>query len=113
LRKLANSGKKWTIVVDIKSKEPKLVIDTPDFISNALFRNETFNWKSHCHHPLIFEDLNLPLAKVLDRFKVNAKSSEDDVIDEDLILLWTKEEKKIITGSDILGRLMRKIAVEV
>lgn len=113
LKSLAKSGKKWTIVVDTKNSQPKLVIDTPDFISNALFRKETFNWKSYCHHPLIFEDLNLPLAKVLDRFKVNAKSSGDDVIDEDLILLWTKEEKKIITGSDILGRLMRKIAVEV
>jgi metal transporter CNNM len=113
LNTLARSGKKWTILVDIKNNEPKLVIDTPDFISNALFRKETFNWKAYCHHPLIFEDLNLPLAKVLDRFKVNAKSSGDDVIDEDLILLWTKEEKKIITGSDILGRLMRKIAVEV
>jgi len=113
LNTLARSGKKWTIVVDKKNNEPKLVIDTPDFISNALFRKETFNWKAYCHHPLIFEDLNLPLAKVLDRFKVKAKASGDDVIDEDLILLWSNEEKRIITGSDILGRLMRKIAVEV
>ena len=33
---------------------------------------------------------------------------EDDVIDEDIILLWG-EEKKVITGSDILGRLLRGI----
>lgn len=32
----------------------------------------------------------------------------DDVIDEDLILLWG-ETKKIITGADILGRLHRGI----
>lgn len=113
LKTLAHSGKKWTIVVDKKSNEPKLVIDTPDFISNALFRNEIFNWKTYCHHPLVFEDMFLPLAKVLDRFKVKPNSSGDDVIDEDLILLWTDQEKRIITGSDILGRLMRKIAVEV
>ena len=37
-------------------------------------------------------------------------NSYDDVIDDDLILIWGKEEKRIITGSDILGRLMRGIA---
>lgn len=113
LMTLAYSSKKWIIVLDSQNGLPKLVIDTPDFISNALFRKETFNWKVYCHHPLIFEDLNLPLAKVLDRFKVKAKSSDDDVIDDDVILLWSNEEKRIITGADILGRLMRKIAVEV
>jgi metal transporter CNNM len=113
LKTLAQSQKKWTIVIDNESRAPKLVIDAPDFISNALFHKETFNWKAYCHHPLIFEDFDLPLAMVLDRFKVNAKFSGDDVIDEDLILLWTDEEKRIITGSDILGRLMRKIAIEV
>ena len=34
----------------------------------------------------------------------------DDVIDKDLILVWTAEERRIITGSDILGRLLRGIA---
>jgi hypothetical protein len=32
------------------------------------------------------------------------------VIDEDLILVWTRTEKRIITGADILGRLLRGIA---
>jgi hypothetical protein len=31
------------------------------------------------------------------------------VIDSDLILVWTPEQKRIITGSDLLGRLMRGI----
>jgi metal transporter CNNM len=35
---------------------------------------------------------------------------EDDVIDNDLILVWG-EEKRIITGSDILGRLLRGISI--
>jgi hypothetical protein len=32
----------------------------------------------------------------------------DDVIDQDIILFWGSQ-KRIITGSDILGRLMRGI----
>ena len=33
---------------------------------------------------------------------------DDDVIDEDLIIFWG-EKKRIITGADILGRLLRGI----
>jgi hypothetical protein len=35
----------------------------------------------------------------------------DDVIDHDLILLWS-DEKRVITGADILGRLMRGTGVQ-
>jgi len=33
----------------------------------------------------------------------------DDVIDNDLILVWGAQ-KRIITGADLLGRLLRDIA---
>lgn len=36
------------------------------------------------------------------------KHPEDDVIDHDLILVWGKQ-KRIITGADLLGRLLRGI----
>lgn len=34
----------------------------------------------------------------------------DDVIDEDLVLVWECEVRRIITGADLLGRLLRGIA---
>jgi hypothetical protein len=42
--------------------------------------------------------------------KVRPEHAEDDVIDNDLILVWG-EQKRIITGSDILGRLLRGISI--
>jgi metal transporter CNNM len=42
--------------------------------------------------------------------KVRPDHPEDDVIDNDLILVWG-EQKRIITGSDILGRLLRGISI--
>ena len=33
----------------------------------------------------------------------------DAVIDKDIVLLWTDELKKVITGADLLGRLLRGI----
>ena len=51
------------------------------------------------------------LERVIRQFKVYPQDPEDDVIDQDLILYWG-EEKRILTGSDILGRLLRGIVVE-
>jgi metal transporter CNNM len=49
------------------------------------------------------------LGEVIGRMKVKAEHSEDDVIDNDLILVWGTQ-KRIITGADLLGRLLRGIS---
>ena len=41
--------------------------------------------------------------------KVVQEHPDDDVIDNDLILVWGSQ-KSMITGSDLLGRLLRGIA---
>jgi metal transporter CNNM len=41
--------------------------------------------------------------------QVKPEHPEDDVIDNDLILVWGKQ-KRIIIGADLLGRLLRGIA---
>jgi hypothetical protein len=40
---------------------------------------------------------------------VEIEHTKDDVIDHDLILYWGRE-KKVITGADLFGRLMRGIS---
>jgi metal transporter CNNM len=42
--------------------------------------------------------------------RVVQETPEDDVIENDLILVWSTR-KRIITGSDLLGRLLRGIAI--
>ena len=34
---------------------------------------------------------------------------QGDIIDQDVILIWGQEEKRVITGADILGRLLKGI----
>jgi hypothetical protein len=48
------------------------------------------------------------LGDVIGRMKVVPERPDDDVIDNDLILVWG-EQKRIITGADLLGRLLRGI----
>ena len=53
-------------------------------------------------------DASARLGDVIGRMKVKQEHPEDDVIDNDLILVWGKQ-KRIITGADLLGRLLRGI----
>jgi metal transporter CNNM len=109
LRQLAASGKKWVVFVDARD-EPHLVADAPALLREALFGVAGFDPYAFCHHPLVVRNASLPLGQVLSRFTVQPEKPGDDVIDEDLILVWVDGARRIITGSDLLGRLLRSIA---
>jgi len=102
------SGKKWVIITD-EHHQPLLVLNANAFLREAVLGHEPINPYAYCHHPIIVTDSRTLLGKVVTRLKVYPKSLMDDVIDDDLILVWS-EEKRVITGADILGRLLRGIA---
>lgn len=108
LRKLQKSRKPWIIITDMRGF-PRLTIDADDFISSALFEPEDFNPIEHCHRPMIITNMEVTLGDILSGLQVVPSHSEDDVIVKDIILIWGQEHR-IITGADILGRLLRGIA---
>ena len=103
------SGKKWIIIVDEKN-QPRLVMNANAFLREALFGEKAINPYVHCHSPILVEDSSTLLGRVISKLRVYPKSEVDDVIDNDLILIWS-DEKRVITGADILGRLLRGIAL--
>lgn len=108
LQRLQKSGKKWVILVD-DSGEPCLVINSDSFLRGALFGSASFNPYVYCHRPIVVHNATLPLGQIIGRFRVHSHLPGDDVIDHDILLLWG-EQKRIITGADLLGRLLRGIA---
>ncbi len=108
LRQLNSSGQKWVIMVDA-SDQPVLVLDADHFIRDALFGEMSATAELYWHRPIVVTDPNTRLADVLGRMKVEPERPGDDVIDDDLILVWG-EKRRVITGSDLLGRLLRGIA---
>ena len=109
LRALNASAKKWVIIVDAGG-EPHLVLDAHHFLRDALFEQSNFNPEAYWHRPIIVRDMRTRLGDVIGRLKVKSERPEDDVVDNDLILLWGPQ-KRIITGADLLGRLLRGIAI--
>lgn len=112
LRKIGASGRKWMVVID-DTGEPRLVFSAPAMLREALYGGDAFDPRSLCHRPLVVRDAAQPFGRVLDRLVVKPEHPGDDVIDVDVVLVWTEAERRIITGSDILGRLLRRIAQTV
>jgi hypothetical protein len=108
LRRLNASGKKWVIIVDT-SNRPSFVLDAHHFLRDSLFNTMSADPEIYWHRPIIVTDMRTPLGSVIGRMRVKPEHPEDDVIDNDLILVWG-HEKRIITGADLLGRLLRGIA---
>lgn len=108
LRQINASGKKWVVLTDMHG-EPKWVMNANAFLRAACFEPEPTSITSYCHRPIVVRDSRVLLGEVISKLKVNPKDVADDVIDNDLILVWDKDQKHIITGADILGRLMHGI----
>jgi len=110
LQKIEASGKKWVVITN-PADEPVMVLDADGFLRDAVYKKGPFIPLFYCHFPVVVKSPETRLEKVIRQFKVYPQYPEDDVIDQDLILYWG-EEKRIITGSDILGRLLRGIVVQ-
>ncbi|GJM45309.1 MAG: HlyC/CorC family transporter [Gemmatimonadota bacterium] len=110
LRQVQASGEKWVILTDPEGT-PHLVLDTDGFLRAALFAAGPCNPYDFCHRPLVVEDPTTPLGQVIHNLRVQPAHPEDDVIDRDVILVWGSV-RRVITGADILGRLLRDIVTE-
>ena len=108
LRQVDASGKKW-VIVTAPEGEPVFVLNAHHFLRDALFGELDTDPSTYWHRPIIVRDMKTRLGEIIGRMRVAPERPGDDVIDHDLILVWS-EQKRIITGSDLLGRLLRNIA---
>jgi len=108
LRLVNASGRKWVIITDTAG-QPQRVLDAHRFLRGALLGSGPIVPQSYWHRPIVVTDQQTRLGDVIGLLKTRSQSPEDDVIPHDLILVWGTE-KRMITGGDILGRLLRGIA---
>lgn len=108
LKQVDSSSEKWVLLTDQRGR-PRLLLDADGYLRKALL-DAAISPRDFCHRPIVVRNEHTRLGEVLDRLEVLPVSPEDDVIDFDTILVWTDDHHRIITGADILGRLMRGIA---
>ncbi len=110
LRRVNRSGKSWVVIVDEASR-PQVVLSANEFLRGALFDPKGFRPGRHCHRPIIVEHGKRKLGELIGRFHIRSDDNGDDIVEDDVILLWG-DKPRVVTGTDILGRLLRGIARE-
>jgi metal transporter CNNM len=112
LERILKSERRWVVFTD-DSDMPVLAAKTDHFLRDVLYGTGEFAPLSHCHRPIIIRDTNATLGDVLPLLSVHPEHGDDDVVDNDIIIVWSGDVRRIITGTDVLGRLLRGIvAVE-
>lgn len=108
LKQLNRSGKKWVLVAGT-SGVPECAIDADGFLRGALFDGEAFDPGAYAHRVTVIHDQKLTLGEVLELLEFDPVSQTAGQISRDVVLLWG-EQKRILTGTDILARLLHGIA---
>lgn len=106
LRRINASQERWAILVDSQG-EPQLALDVDRFTRAALYDPSPLQPYEHCHRPVVVRDRETTLGDVIRKLK-KASANSDDAIRNDVVLIWL-EQRRIITGSDILARLLTGI----
>ena len=100
------SGRKWVILADSEGK-PQLVLDADAYLRAVMSGETPVDGYAHCHRPIVIDDPESPLGHIILRLRAGLEADSDATIDKDIVLLWTDDVKKVITGADLLGRLLR------
>ena len=111
LKRIDASGHTWVILTDEKSNQPLFVMDADGFLRAVMFSKRSADPYLYCHRPILIKDSMTSLGEPIHELKLSESSDEDHdgVIENDVILIWG-DEKRIITGADILGRLLKGVA---
>lgn len=108
IQQINKSSEKWIIITN-ESGQPTLVLDADGFIRTTLFCVDFKTIMDFCHTPLVITESSTNLGEVLQELKAKIDKLNDMPIEKDIVLFWTVGVKKILTGADIFGRLLKGI----
>jgi metal transporter CNNM len=104
------SGHHWVVLAD-EEGNPMLLLDADAALRAALMDKDTpYDIYHYCRRPLVIRDTDKTISEVIRHLKSlpSSSSEEDAAIDYDAVLIWG-DQPRIITGADILGKLLKGI----
>lgn len=103
VRKLIVSGKKWIVLTD-GDGQPRLLMNARTFLRDLMILGQDVSPDKYCHRPAMVTSATDTLDNAL---RLLARRRDDGTgHDETIILVWAPEEKRMITGSDVLRCLL-------
>lgn len=112
LKLLHKSGHRWVVLTN-EAAEPLLVVDADGLLRAAFFETGQFDPYQFCHRPTIITDESTMLNNAIIKMRISESSDKafDGAIERDVLLIWG-ESKRIITGADIFGLLLKGMESE-
>jgi metal transporter CNNM len=113
LKQVNASGHHWVVLAN-NAGDPLLLLDADGALRAALMDlDNPFDIYDYCRRPLVIMDDSKTLAEVISYLKSIPSSSKtnDGAIDYDAVLIWGGN-RRIITGADILGKLLKGIPAD-
>ena len=113
LQQVNASGHHWVVLAD-ESGNPQLLLDADAALRAALLdQDKPYDIYHYCRRPLVIRDTSKTIGEVISYLKSvpTDMAAEDSAIDYDAVLVWG-DEPRIITGADILGKLLKGIAAQ-
>lgn len=110
LRQVNSSGHHWVVLADLDGN-PQLLLDADGALRAALLDvDKPYDIYNFCRRPLVIRDSSKTIGEVINYLKSLPSSSdeEDAAIDYDAVLIWG-DAPRIITGADVLGKLLKGI----
>lgn len=98
-----DSSFKWMVIAN-DSEQPLLVLDADAFCRSAMRGSEPVDPLSFCKEPLIIRESGRTLGQAL----MDLKKAPTQVAKE-IVLVWNQTDRRIITGSDVLGLLFKGV----
>lgn len=108
IQAINKSHKKWVVLTD-NDNNPVKVLDADGYLRSILLDKENNDIKKYCHSPIVYENIGITIGAIIERLRANINDNSDKPLKKDVALIWTTDSKRIITGADLLGRLLKGI----
>lgn len=109
LQQVLASGRHWVVLTDLDG-EPRLMLDAERLLREVLFEPDGPNPLKCLHRPTIVRDPHTLLGQVIPHLEAKPVVPHTDERREDVILVWG-ERRRLITGDDLLRRLLSGITL--
>ncbi len=107
-RVITKTSHTWVIFTDEKDY-PLQSLNVDDYLRGRYSGKMNAPLLEYCQKPIVTTDSDLTLDRVLPQLDVESEHHGDRALDREVVLYWGEKRKRIITGADLLGRLLHGI----
>ena len=109
-RAIRSTSQKWVVLLD-EEGIPLHSLNVDDYLRDLYGGKDEVPLLEYCQKPIVTTDPTLTVDRVLPQLDVESEHHGDRALDREVILYWGERSKRIITGADLLGRLLHGIVI--